>query len=159
MLVVAIWGVLMRSVLTWVVGGVLALSFGQRAWAQSGMTTPMAQNGKVLTVSFQPYGEMKIAAMLRNVGGKTAVCGMWTESERFQAYIIAEKLDARIRSATRVTIGNQQVIHGVGFMKKVPEDAFGAGTQVPRKITGLPWQAGFANQGFEMRSPRIKSRS
>ena len=119
----------------------------------------MAQNGKVLTVSFQPYGEMKIAAMLRNVGGKTAVFGMWTESERFQAYIIAEKFDARIRSATRVTIGNRQVIHGVGFMKKVRSDAFGAGTQVLCKITGLPWQAEYANQCFEMRSPRIKSRS
>lgn len=130
------------------------------ASAQSaGPTVPMAQNSATVQYTFRPYGAMKIAAMVYEVGGKTAVCGMWTESERFQAYIRSSKLDRRARQTTSVKMGNLHLLKGVTFMKKVEPDQFVAGTRVPCKVTGVPWKSEFSRQTPSFGAPVVRSRS
>ncbi|MEO0371548.1 MAG: hypothetical protein AAF231_08860 [Pseudomonadota bacterium] len=134
--------------------------FSVPALAQtSGHTTTMDASAQVLEYSFRPYGALKIAAMVTNIGGKTAVCGMWSETERIQAHVRASNLDRRARQTTGVELGNRRLITGVTFMTEVDPDAFKAGVKVPCKVTNVPWEAGFARQKIEFAAPRLRSRS
>ena len=41
------------------------------------ITVPMEQGAYVVEVSFRPYGSIVLATIVREVNGKTAVCGFW----------------------------------------------------------------------------------
>lgn len=120
---------------------------------------PMTDNAYTLQYGFSPYGSVLLAATVRNVGGKTAVCGFWTEKERLQAYVIAHGLDRRARQTTSIRVGNVHLLTGVDFMRKVPPEDFKVGTTAQCEITNVPWRAEFSSQKLKFRSPRLRIRS
>lgn len=125
------------------------------AMAQSsGHMVKMSASGQIIEFSFRPYGTIQIAAMIKDIGGKTAVCGIWAETERLQAHIYAGNLPRRARTTTGVELGNTRLLTGLGFTKKAAPEAFEAGAEVPCVLTNVPWQAGFARQRIEFAAPR-----
>lgn len=65
---------------------VIALAVGTTlANAQARPTAPMTSQASTQQYNFSPYGSILLEAMVREVGGKTAVCGIWTVNERLQA--------------------------------------------------------------------------
>ncbi|MEO0774119.1 MAG: hypothetical protein AAFZ04_13145 [Pseudomonadota bacterium] len=139
--------------------GLCALIANGPVSAQSGHSTAMAPGAQIVEYTFKPYGAIQLAAMIKNIGGKTAVCGMWAETERLQAHIRAGNLHRRIRTTASVDLGNRRPITGLGFMKQVTAEDFKAGTQVPCRVTNVPWEAGFARQKIEFAAPRLRSRT
>lgn len=97
--------------------------------------------------------------MIKDIGGKTAVCGMWSETERLQAHVRASNLPRRGRANTTVEVGDRRLIKGLGFMAEVAPEDFVAGTTVNCQVTNVPWEAGFARQKIRLSSPKSRSRS
>ncbi|MEL6646483.1 MAG: hypothetical protein AAFY35_08200 [Pseudomonadota bacterium] len=129
------------------------------ASAQSRPSLPMTDNAYLYEYGFTPYGSVLLAASVREIGGKTAVCGFWTVKERLQAYVIAHGLDRRARQTTSIRIGNLHLLTGVDFMRKVAPEEFEVGTMARCQVTDVAWQAGFAKQKINFRTPRINIRS
>lgn len=119
-------------------------------------TAPMANDGEVIIYGFRPYGSIAIASMVKEIGGKTAVCGFWAVRERLQAYVISTQADRRRRQTVTVKLGNRRLVTGVDFMNKVDFDDFNAGARANCEVTAVPWQAGFARQEIEYLSPRLR---
>lgn len=132
---------------------------GAPAQAQSKTTTPMVSNGHSVVYGFRPYGSIAVAAMLKDVGGKTAVCGFWTVRERLQAYVLATNLDRRRRQAITVKVGNVRLLTGVDFMNEVDSDDYKAGTQATCQITNFPWKPAYKQQDIEFLAPRVVGRT
>ncbi|MEL6314972.1 MAG: hypothetical protein AAFQ60_13110 [Pseudomonadota bacterium] len=140
-----------------IVAGSAAIALFTPATAQSKRyTTPMLNSGEVISYGFRPYGSIVIASMVKDIGGKTAVCGFWAVQERLQAYVISTKLDLKARQKVTIKLGNRRLLTGVGFMNKVDLDDFEAGTKANCQVTAVPWQAGFATQEIEYNSPRLR---
>lgn len=129
------------------------------ASAQSRPSLPMTDNAYLYEYGFTPYGSVLLAASVHEIGGKTAVCGFWTVKERLQAYVIAHGLDRRARQTTSIRIGNLHLLTGVDFMRKVAPEEFEVGTMARCQVTDVAWQAGFAKQKINFRTPRINIRS
>ncbi|MEM6589065.1 MAG: hypothetical protein AAF641_11505 [Pseudomonadota bacterium] len=120
-------------------------------------TATMVQGAQIIRYTFKPYGSIELAAMVTEIGGRVAVCGMWTEKQRMQAHIRAGNLPRRMRSTTAVRLGNKRIMTGLGFMQEVAQDDFTAGTKVQCKLTNVPWEAGFSGQKIELLAPRLRS--
>ncbi len=130
------------------------------ATAQSSKhTTKMSSNAHISEYSFKPFGAIQVAVMIKDIGGKTAVCGMWAETERLQAHVRASNLPRRGRANTTVEVGNRHLLKGLGFMAEVEPEDFVAGTTVNCKVTNVPWEAGFARRKLRLSSPKARSRS
>ena len=129
------------------------------ALAQSRPSLPMTDNAYLYEYGFTPYGSVLLAASVREIGGKTAVCGFWMVKDRLQAYVIAHGLDRRARQTTSVRIGNVHLLTGLDFMRKVAPDEFEVGTMARCQVTEVAWQAGFAKQKINFRTPRLNIRS
>ena len=139
------------------IAGSAAIALSTPATAQSKRhTTPMLNSGEVISYGFRPYGAIVIASMVKDIGGKTAVCGFWAVQERLQAYVISTKLDLKARQKVTIKLDNRRILTGVGFMNKVDLDDFEAGTKANCQVTAVPWQAGFATQKIEYLSPRLR---
>ncbi len=138
----------------------LLTSLATASFAQSAKhTTTMSSNAKVAEYTFKPFGAIQVAVMIKDIGGKTAVCGMWSETERLQAHVRASNLPRRGRANTTVEVGDRRLIKGLGFMAEVAPEDFVAGTTVNCQVTNVPWEAGFARQKIRLSSPKSRSRS
>lgn len=122
-------------------------------------TTAMSSNARIAEYTFKPFGAIQLAVMIKEIGGKTAVCGMWAETERLQAHVRASHLPRRGRANTTVDVGNRRLIKGLGFMAEVAPEDFVTGTTVNCQVTNVPWEAGFTRQKIRLSSPKSRSRS
>lgn len=147
------------GILSAVLSVALLVSTGSSLHAQSRQTTPMTDNSYSFQIGFRPYGTMLIAVMVRDIGGKTAVCGFWTAKERFQAYITAHGVDRRARQTSTISVGSVRLLTGIDFMNKVSPEDFRVGTQARCKVTSVPWQAGFARQKVGFKNVKLTIRS
>ncbi|MEO0751205.1 MAG: hypothetical protein AAFY25_05340 [Pseudomonadota bacterium] len=150
---------MLKHITAFAISAILLAFWAQEGHAQARTTTPMIEKPSVVEYGFRPYGNIMIAAMVRDVGGKTAVCGFWAVSSRLQAYVIATKLDRRARQTTTILLGKTRLLKGVDFMNKVSMDDFAVGTQARCQVTTIPWQAGFSGQKLEFSTPRLTTRS
>ncbi|MEL7012562.1 MAG: hypothetical protein AAFO72_04695 [Pseudomonadota bacterium] len=119
-------------------------------------STPMSKNAAVINYLYRPYGSIVIASIVKEIGGKTAVCGFWAEKERLQAYVISTQLVRKTRQKVSIKLGNRRILTGIEFMNKVDLDDFEVGTRANCEVTAVPWQAGFAHHEIEYNAPRMR---
>jgi len=122
--------------------------------AQNGkFTQPMAKDPSVAVWGYDPQGEMMVAAMIKNVEGKVAVCGFWTISKRLSPYIKETGLDRITRGNANIVVKGVVVMHSLRTFKKVSLDNFAVGTVAPCKVTPHAWHSSFSNKDVVIRTP------
>jgi len=139
----------------------LSLAIGLSGVAPSvaqttGFTTPLVKDAYVIEIPFKPYGSMYYAITIREVQGKVAVCGIWAEGDRWQAYVIKGHLPMRVRGVTTVMLGDTYLLKGVGFFTQGEMEDFVSGTPVNCQMTNVPWQRGYSNKMINLRIPRLR---
>lgn len=106
--------------------------------------TPVLDGG-----SYSTGGGITIAAELKNLGGMTALCGVWAESKRQS---VLSKGKARNVLHTGSAYVNGTVLHrDLGFMSKTAPTGDYAGQQAACVKTQTPWMGG---QGLQLRIPQ-----
>ncbi len=77
-------------------------SFGGGATAARAddFSMPMAEDALVMTYTYKPHGEMKIAAMIAPIDGKVAVCAFWTQSGCLSPYVKSTGLLSQSRGTS-----------------------------------------------------------
>lgn len=118
---------------------------------------PMSETGTVVALTFEPHGEVQIAAMLAPVQGKVAVCGFWTETKRLSPYVRTSNLLTRVRGSASIKLGNKTFLRNVSHFHEVEQDKFAAGEKASCVLTKHAWKDSYANQTLEVRVPRMKS--
>jgi len=133
----------------------LGLMAAVSAEAQSGkITAPLAENTYVIEVPFRPYGSMLYAIVIRNVGGKVAVCGQWAVGDRLQAYVKSTQLPRKMRGVTKVLVGKTILLTGVSFFDEVATGGLKVGNQASCQVTHVPWKASYSNKDIDVHIPR-----
>ena len=85
-------------------------------------------------------GGLSVAVELKNYQGRTAVCGVWAESE-YQSGLTRNR-GRRVISRGNVTVDGKRAVGGLHFLRKVaPARSYG-GLEANCRITDIPWRAG-----------------
>lgn len=115
---------------------------------------PLAEDPAVAVWTFNPQGEMTIAAMIFEMEGKVAVCGLWTISKRLSPYIKETGLDRKTRGNANVVVKGKVVMNSLRTFRSVSPKNFKVGSKALCRVTPHPWQAGYSNKDVVIRTPR-----
>lgn len=100
---------------------------------------------------FTPGGwSLSVAAGLREIDGRLAVCGAWT-GDGFHARQFAHT----VLGAGSVFVGGRRVQNNLVFLSEVRDVPLAPGTSAACAATGEPWQAAVAAAPVVIRLPRI----
>ncbi len=116
---------------------------------------PMGADAAVYTWTYDPHGEMKIAAMITEVEGKIAVCGMWTISKRLSPYIKETGLDRKTRGSANVVVKGKVVMNSLRTFRSVSKENFREGTKALCRVTPHAWNASYSNEDITIRTPKM----
>lgn len=97
-------------------------------------------------------GGVTVAVELRNMAGKTGLCGVWAESERLTAYV--RHKGGKVLAKGSIALGGEVLTHDLGFLNRVAPAASYAGAPAGCVRLDRPWQPGDANRRLEVRLPR-----
>lgn len=88
------------------------------------------------------------------MGGATALCGVWAESDRKRQSVLSKGKAGDVVASGSAYVDGQVIQRGLQFMRKVaPSDGF-AGQSANCVITARPWQAGDEAKPVAIRIPR-----
>jgi len=97
-------------------------------------------------------GGITLAVELRNLAGKTGICGIWAQSKRLTAYVRHE--GPRMLSKGSIALDGRVLTHDLGFLNRVEPAASYAGAPAGCLRLDRPWRAGDAHRRPELRLPR-----
>lgn len=90
--------------------------------------------------TFTSPGGITVAVELRNIAGKTGVCGVWAES--VNQSVMTRGSGRKILDSGGVTLGDEGVAQGLTFLAKVAPATSYAGAEANCVTTDRPWQVG-----------------
>ncbi|HKL46644.1 MAG TPA: hypothetical protein VJ906_10440 [Roseovarius sp.] len=102
--------------------------------------------------SYSTGGGITVAADMQNYQGRTMVCGVWAKSR--QQSILTKLVEPQLLGTGSVSIGNETVLRGLGFMREVAPAADYGGLAADCIVTGRAWRAGDAERAPVVRLPR-----
>ena len=96
-------------------------------------------------------GGITVALELREIGGRTGICGAWAQSERLTAYVRGKGRE--VLSKGKVLLGGSVLHHDLRFLRRVAPAESYAGAPANCIRTARPW-AGAAGRMPRVRIPR-----
>lgn len=99
-------------------------------------------------------GGITVAAEIKPMGGATALCGVWAESDSKRQSVLSKGKAGEVVASGSAYVDGQVIHRGLYFMRKVsPSDGF-AGQSANCVITARPWQTGDEAKPVVIRIPR-----
>lgn len=111
--------------------------------------------GENLTLGGGTYtspGGLTLAVEMREIQGKTGVCGVWAESEKQS--VMTRLVAPQVLASAGVAMGGEAVAHGLGFLAKVAPARSYAGQRGNCAVTDRPWSAADAGKPVQIVIPR-----
>ncbi|MCZ0812898.1 MAG: hypothetical protein ACQEVT_04615 [Pseudomonadota bacterium] len=102
--------------------------------------------------SYSTGGGITVAADMREYQGRTMVCGVWAKSR--QQSILTKMVEPQLLGTGSVSVGDDTVLRGLGFMREVAPAADYGGLEADCVVTGRAWRAGDAQRAPVVRLPR-----
>ncbi len=140
---------MIRSATALVACGVLAAcstATGAQTVAQLG-ADPVLSGG-----SYDSGGGITVAVGLREYQGRTAVCGVWAQSD--QQSVLTLRKAKEVLDTGAVALGGETLVRGLRFMAEVPPMADYGGQEGRCAVIARPWQPGDAARRPVIRIPR-----
>ena len=103
--------------------------------------------------SFTSGGGLTVAVELQERNGKTAVCGVWAESNS-QSVLSKFKAQQDVMPSGSVFLGKQRLVQNLLFLNKVAPMADYSTQEVNCALTSRPWQDGDEQLKPKVRIPR-----
>jgi hypothetical protein len=99
--------------------------------------------------SYSTGGGITVAAEIQEIGGRTALCGVWAESKRQS--VLSKGRAPQVMGSGSAYLGGEVLQRGLLFMRKVDPAEIYEGMQGNCVVTGQPWQGA---QPVQIRIPR-----
>lgn len=134
---------------------IILAALGLAACASPNMpagTAALGPNPTLAGGTFTSPGGLTVAADVRNIGGKTGVCGVWAESANQS--VMTRNSGPQILDSGGVALGGQAVAQGLRFMAKVAPATDYSGAQANCITTERPWMAGDETRDVQIILPR-----
>lgn len=129
-----------------------ALALSACALGQSGNVTRFASEPLLTGGTFSTGGGLTVASVLKQVDGKTAVCGIWSES--ISQTVFTKGTAKEILASGSVSLGKQRLLTGLDFFRKVPPGTEYVGLDANCRTTELEWQSRYATERHVIALPR-----
>lgn len=102
--------------------------------------------------SYTSPGGITVAVDVREIQGRTGVCGVWAES--VNQSVMTRGAGRQVLGSGAVVLGGEAITQGLGFLRLVPAAESYAGMQGNCVATDRPWQAGDAAKPVKIVLPR-----
>ena len=110
-------------------------------------TEPVLSGG-----TYSTGGGITVASAFRDIGGQTAVCGLWSESAVQTPYTKGKA--KKVLSSGAVYLDGARLLSGVDFFAKIPPTTDYATVSAPCAVTEAPWRPGYADRVPDIRLPQ-----
>lgn len=130
---------------------ILALLLGLTA-AQAASPVKLGPHPVLGGGEYSTGGGVTVAVELRNLGGKTGLCGVWAESARLTAYV--RHKGGKVLAKGSIALAGQVLTYDLGFLNQVAPAPSYAGAPAGCVRLDRPWRAGDDNRQLEVRLPR-----
>jgi len=118
----------------------------------------MPGGGPVIEVRSTPaQGKLLLAVGTRQVAGKLAVCGIWTNKGRLSTCFAQPGNLRKAFDASSVHVGMRTLLRGLNYAQKVEEARFVHGTPAKCKVTRFDWSPKYASDKVNLRMARYRS--
>ena len=135
----------------------VSVCFSTQSLANDGtFKRPLAKDAVVGGMSFSSGGEIHIAAMIVNVDGRVAVCGVWKEAIKVSGPSTALSMRRKGMERGSIHHGNKTLLRGLLFMNQVSKENYVVGTKANCKLTRKAWQPSYSNKKLKVRIPRFQ---
>lgn len=125
----------------------------------SRFSRPLASDAATGGMSFSLGGEVHIAAMITNVDGRVAVCGLWTKAQNISGVSKSLAMLRKGMGSGSIQYGNRTLLRGLSFMNEVAREDYVVGTKAACKMTKKAWQPSMSNKKLRIRIPRFRVHS
>lgn len=115
-------------------------------------TTALGPTQVVSGGTYNSGGGITVAMDLREVQGRTLVCGVWAQSD--QQSILTLRKAYNVVASGSVTLDGRTILRGLSFMEEVPPMADYTGQEAGCRLLDRPWQAGDETREAGIRIPR-----
>lgn len=112
----------------------------------------LGPNPAVAGGTFSSPGGISVAAEVREIGGKTGVCGVWSDSENQS--VLTRGISHRVLDPASVILGREAIVTGLQFLRKVPARRDYAGVEADCVVLERPWSAEDAARPVRINIPR-----
>jgi len=102
--------------------------------------------------SYSSGGGITVAADVREMDGRTMVCGVWAQSR--QQSVLTKRKARGVLDTGSVALGAETLVRGLRFMTEVAPMADYGGQEAGCAVTQRPWRQGDAGRRVEIRLPR-----
>lgn len=97
-------------------------------------------------------GGLTVAVELREMNGRTGLCGVWAQSRRLTVYV--RRAGPRVLSKGTIALDDRVLTHDLGFIKRVAPTGSYAGAPAGCVRLDRPWHPGDATARLDVRIPR-----
>ena len=104
--------------------------------------------------TFSAPGAVSVAVDVREINGRTGICGVWSESDTVSALVKGRS--GTVLGPSAVMLGQEAVVSGLFFLRKVPARpaASYGGIEADCVITDRAWRAADAAKPVRVHMPR-----
>lgn len=113
--------------------------------------TRLAADPALTGGTYSTGGGITLASAYRNVGGRVALCGLWSESAAQTPFSRGKA--ARVLSSGAVYLRDKRLLTGLGFLRKVPATTMYSTTPAPCRASEEPWRPEYAKLTPDIRLP------
>lgn len=110
-------------------------------------TEPVLSGG-----TYSTGGGITVASAFRNVGGRTAVCGVWSESAAQTPYTKGKA--GKVLSSGAVYLDGARLLSDFGFFRKTAPTTDYSTVSAPCAVSGAPWRAEYATSIPDIQLPQ-----
>ncbi|QYX56213.1 hypothetical protein K1T73_14285 [Roseovarius sp. SCSIO 43702] len=103
--------------------------------------------------TFTSPGGVSVAAEVKEIGGKTGICGVWAESENQS--VLTKNRAQRVLDPAAVILGNEALLTGLQFLRKVPPARDYGGMEADCVVIERPWRAADAGKRVRINMPPV----
>lgn len=97
-------------------------------------------------------GGITVAVELRDIGGRTGLCGVWAQSEQLTVYV--RNAGRRVLSKGSIALDGRILTNNLDFLKRVAPAPGYAGAPAGCVRLARPWRPGDAERRLEVWIPR-----
>lgn len=97
-------------------------------------------------------GGITVALEMRNMTGRTGLCGVWADSAQLSVYV--RRAAPRVLAKGSVALDGRVITHDLGFLKRTASADSYAGALAGCTRLKRPWQPGDGSGRLEIRIPR-----
>ncbi len=102
--------------------------------------------------TYSTGGGITVASAFRNVGGRTAVCGVWSESTAQTPYTKGKA--GKVLSSGAIYLDGARLLSDLGFFRKIPPTTDYSTVSAPCAVSNIPWQPAYASSFPDIRLPQ-----